>query len=158
MPDQSAAGVLTHRPCEPEPVEAPVAGPLHRQCGVEDRDSVVVLPHVELPANWTALTGAGEMAVAPGESGMLMLSVAVPSRAAAGVYPVRVVVTTTQDPQGVMDSVIVRVPPRRGVEVALQDRPGFVVSGRSYQTTFVVRNRGNAPGAIRVSARSRMRS
>ena len=117
-------------------------------------DTVHVMPHVELPKDWTILMGGTEFAVAPRSTEMLMLSVVVPARAAAGVYPLRMWITTAQDPKGVADSVIVVVPPRRALELGLVDRPGFVVSGRSYDAGFLLRNRGNMGTHVRLGARS----
>src|SRR5947208_793732 len=48
-------------------------------------DTVHVLPHVELPTDWTMLMGGAELAVAPRSTEMLMLSVVVPARAATQV-------------------------------------------------------------------------
>src|SRR5205823_9220711 len=60
-------------------------------------DTVHVLPHVELPKDWTMLMGGAELAVAPRSTEMLMLSVVVPARAPAGVYPLRMWVTSSQN-------------------------------------------------------------
>ncbi|MEX2178911.1 MAG: hypothetical protein WD801_09390 [Gemmatimonadaceae bacterium] len=121
---------------------------------VNRRDEAVqVMPHVELPETWTMLTGGALLPVPPRSTEMLMLSIVVPSRAAAGVYPVRLTVTTTANPEGVMDSILVLVQPRRAVEITLLDRPGFVVSGKGYEATFLVRNRGNVAGRMRLTAR-----
>ena len=117
-------------------------------------DSTDAMPHVETPKDWTVLMGNTAVGVGGRSSSMLMLSVAVPARAAAGVYPVRVVVTSSVDPRGAGDSVLVVVPPRRALEVTLGDRPGFVVSGRDYDATFLVRNRGNSPTQVRVAVKS----
>lgn len=121
-------------------------------------DSAEVMPHVETPKDWTVLTGGAPFPVAAHETGMLILSVVVPARAQAGVYPVRVWVTTKADPQGVMDSIVVLVPPRRALEVALLDRPGFVVSGKNYDASFLVRNRGNEATQVRLAVRSSLSS
>lgn len=116
-------------------------------------DSAAVRTRLELPAEWTALTGADTIRVAPRSSEMFILSVVVPARTLAGAYAVRVWVTSTADPQGTSDSLIVRVPERRATEVALLDRPGYVVSGRGYEAGFEVRNRGNLASTLRLSAR-----
>jgi hypothetical protein len=116
-------------------------------------DTAAVRTRLELPAEWTALTGSDTIRVAPQSSEMFILSVVVPARTLAGAYAVRVWVTSTADPQGASDSVIVRVPERRATEVALLDRPGYVVSGRGYEAGFEVRNRGNLTSTLRLSAR-----
>jgi hypothetical protein len=119
-------------------------------------ENVSVMPHVEMPKDWTILMGGSALPVGGRSSEMFMLSVVVPARAAAGIYAVRVWITTSRDPEGVMDSVVVRIPERRALEITMLDRPGFVVSGRNYQTTFQIRNRGNSPAELRVTARTSM--
>lgn len=115
-------------------------------------DSAVVLPHLEVPKEWTVLMGGDPFPIAPRASHLVLLGVAVPARTPAGVYPVRVWVTTRADPQGIADSVLVRVPERRAIEFGLVDRPAFVVSGRTYSAVFLLRNRGNAVTAVRLEA------
>lgn len=117
-------------------------------------DSVEVTPRLETPDDWTVLMGNSALTVGANGSAMLMLSVAVPARAAAGVYPIRVIVTSSADPRGAADSILVVVPARRALEVTLGQRPGFVVSGRNYDATWFVRNRGNLPTQVRVSVKS----
>lgn len=116
-------------------------------------DTVTVRPRLELPAEWTVLAGGDPILVGPRSSEMLILSVVVPTRTLAAAYPVRVWVTSTADPRGAVDSVLVRVAERRATEVSLLDRPGYVISGRSYETGFEVRNRGNLAAAIRLRVR-----
>ncbi|HEU4994795.1 MAG TPA: hypothetical protein VFT29_08245 [Gemmatimonadaceae bacterium] len=117
-------------------------------------DTVRMMPHIELPAQWSILTGSAPFDVAPHAAEILMLSVAVPARAAAGDYPVRVWVTTPLDPKGLMDSVIVTVPVRRILDFGLIDKPGYVVAGSAYETRFLLRNRGNLGARVKVTARS----
>lgn len=116
-------------------------------------DTVTVRTRLELPAEWTALTGSDSVIVAPGSSEMVMLSVMVPGRALAGTYTIRMWATSAADPRGVHDTLLVRVPERRATDVTLQDRPGYVISGRGYETAFQVRNRGNLVSRLRLSAR-----
>ena len=117
-------------------------------------NAVEVMPHVEMPKDWTVLIGGTPFALGGGETSMLVVSFAVPARAMAGTYPVRVWLTTRTDVKGTMDSVMVTVPRRTGVEVVLTDRPGYSVSGDSYEAGFMVRNRGNAPASIRLEVKS----
>lgn len=117
-------------------------------------DSVQVMPHIEVPSDWTVLMGGTTFGLRGRATELLMLSIVVPARAVAGVYPVRVWITTSADTKGTMDSIVVRVPQRRGLEVGLVERPGFVVSGNSYSAGFLLRNRGNTSVSIRVRARS----
>lgn len=118
------------------------------------QDSVEVTPSIETPKDWTVLMGNSDFTVGGNASAMLMLSVAVPARAAAGVYPIRVMVTSSLDPRGAGDSILVVVPPRRALELTLGQRPGFVVSGRNYDASWFVRNRGNLPTQVRVAVKS----
>jgi hypothetical protein len=116
--------------------------------------AVEVLPHIEAPKDWSVLMGAAPLMVDGNTTELLMLSIAVPARAAAGLYPVRVWVTTSADTKGAMDSVVVRVPERHSLEVGVIDKPGFVVSGKAYQAAFLIRNRGNSPTGVRLRVRS----
>jgi len=118
--------------------------------------NVQVMPHIEVPKDWTVLTGQSPFLVSDHGAEIMVLSVAVPARAAAGAYALRAWVTSAQDPNGVMDSVVVIVPRRQAIELGLVDRPGFVVAGKSYDAGFLLRNRGNVPAVIRISSRSSM--
>src|SRR6185503_11291672 len=118
-------------------------------------DSVAIAPRVEALSDWTVLMGAAPFVLAPRSSDILMVSVAVPARVAAGVYVIRVSLTSRTGVNGT-DSIVVMVPERRALDIGVLARPGFVVSGRSYETEFVVRNRGNVTTAVTLSARSAM--
>jgi hypothetical protein len=117
-------------------------------------DSVQVMPHVDMPKDWTVLLGALPFTIAGGATSMLVVSFAVPARATAGTYPVRVWLTTSTDTKGTMDSVMVTVPMRTGIEVVVTDRPGYSVSGNTYEAGFTVRNRGNAPAQLTLEVSS----
>jgi hypothetical protein len=117
-------------------------------------DSVSVLPHIDMPKDWTVLIGANQFDLPGRQTTMLVVSFAVPARAQAGTYPVRVWLTTRTDVKGKMDSVMVTVPLRTGLEVVLTDRPGYTVSGNSYSAGFTVRNRGNAPARVKLEVKS----
>jgi hypothetical protein len=116
-------------------------------------DTVDVMPHVDIPKDWTVLLGGSSFQSYSGSS-MLVLSFAVPSRFTAGTYPVRVWLTTRTDVKGTMDSVVVVVPPKRAIDVVLTDRPGYAVSGNTYEVGIQVRNRGNTNSSLRVDVRS----
>jgi hypothetical protein len=117
-------------------------------------DSTVVTPRIELPKDWTLLMGGADVVVASRSTEMLMLSVVVPARALAGVYPIRVGLTGPAEPKGVSDSILVSVPARRMLDIGLIDRPGFTVSGKTYDAEFQLRNRGNQVTRVRLVARS----
>lgn len=118
------------------------------------RDSVTVTPVVEAPKDWTVLMGGMQLTIGPSSSEMLMTSVAVPMKTVAGVYVIRVRALCPQLPDGAIDSVIVLVPARRGIDLAVVDRPSFVVSGKTYSADVMVRNRGNQTSRVRVSSKS----
>jgi hypothetical protein len=117
-------------------------------------DSVTVRTRLELPPEWSVLTTIDTLRAGPQSSELLILGIIVPSRTLAGAYPVRVWVTSASDPEGTVDSVIVLVPERIGTDVTLLDRPGYVVSGRAYESGFQVRNRGNRTATISLTVRS----
>ena len=114
---------------------------------------VLVVPRVEAPKDWALLTGHAPFPLAQRGTELLMFSVAVPARAAAGTYAVRTWVLSPGRDE-VMDSVLVRVPQRRVLDVGLIDRPGFVVAGKPYDARFLVRNRGNVASTLRISVGS----
>src|SRR5688572_2844665 len=112
-------------------------------------DIVHVTPRVQAPMDWPVLMGTTPFAIAPNSSTILMVSVVVPARATAGTYALGVEVGTRAS-----DSVVVRVPQRRALEVTLVDKPGYVISGEPYDARFLIRNRGNAWTRVRLRARS----
>ena len=119
-------------------------------------DSARLMAHADVPTGWTVLTGASTILVAPGATETLVLSVAVPARARAGTYPLRVSLTSGENFSLVTDSVLVVVPARRGLDLELLDRPTYAIAPRTYEARFLVRNRGNAPSSVRLSAGSRI--
>lgn len=116
-------------------------------------DTVHVTPSADVPQNWTVLTGAAPVTIAPRATEVVILSVAVPARTAAGAYSLRLSLGAECVPC-VLDSVIVVVPQRRALDIGLLGRPGFVVSGKYYDAGFLIRNRGNVVTDVRLSARS----
>ena len=112
-----------------------------------------VTPSIHTPMDWSVLTGTAPMHLEPRSTELLVLSVAIPARAIAGVYAIGVDVLSSALEIG-RDSVSVLVPSRRSLDVGLLDRPGFVVSGRSYEAAFLVRNRGNTEAMIQLATRS----
>jgi hypothetical protein len=110
---------------------------------------------IDLPPDWRLLMGKTPLTMQSGESALLMVGFAVPARAAAGPYVVTVRVFDVANERLLgLDSIVVVVPRRRALEVAMLDRPRYVVSGKSYDAGFLVRNRGNMPTTIRLVARS----
>lgn len=149
---QDAAG-LTLRASRRDTVRAGSTVTAAFMVGSTRADSLLARLRVELPAEWVALTAVDSVIVPPASAEMLIVSVAVPARTLAGTYAIRVHATTTDGTQAT-DSVSVLVPPRRATEIALLDRPGYVISGRFYESGFQVRNRGNLPATLRLAVRS----
>ena len=116
--------------------------------------SVEVMPHVEMPEGWTLLLGGAPFDVVAGQLNMLVLSLGVPTRVAAGAYIVRVRLTAKNDVNGTMDSVFVVVPVRKSIDIVLTDRPSYSVSGSIYEVGVQIRNRGNTTSRLRVDVRS----
>lgn len=118
------------------------------------QDSVEVVPRIDLPPDWTVLMGAAPFTVASGSNDLLMVSVAVPARAIAGVYQVRISLADRAGSASTADSVLVVVPQRRSLDLGLVARPGFVVAGKPYDAWFLLRNRGNVATQVKLSAHS----
>jgi len=118
-------------------------------------DSLHVVPRIDLPQEWRLLTGLPTQSVAGGESGLIMVGLSVPTRAAAAQYFVPVaLVEAGSDRLLAADTITVVVPRRRAVELGLLERPNFVVAGRSYDARFLLRNRGNAPTIVQLAVKS----
>jgi hypothetical protein len=118
-------------------------------------DELRTVQLVDLPKDWQLLMGETPLAIPAGESAMFMVGAAVPARAAAGGYVIRVRVLDMNARTLLgADSILVMVPRRRALEVSLVDRPGYVVAGKSYDAGFLVRNRGNAPTDVVLRAQS----
>ncbi|HMC56160.1 MAG TPA: hypothetical protein VKH19_13350 [Gemmatimonadaceae bacterium] len=122
---------------------------------------VQVAPRVALPANWRLVTGSAPLMVNPGEPALLIVSAMVPVRTVAGSYDIHVALFDPANLAGVdlaSDSMRIVVQPRRAVEVALVNHPTFILSGKSYDAEFTVRNRGNVVSSIVLKTRSVMGS
>lgn len=116
---------------------------------------VRAVPRVDLPPDWRLLTGSAETTVDAGATALVMVGISVPARVIAGAYHVRVALTEPgTDRVLARDSIAVRVPTRRAMELTLLERPNFVIAGRSYDARFLLRNRGNASTTVRFEATS----
>jgi len=119
----------------------------------------LVTPRVELPADWRLVTGGAALTLRPSESSLLIVSAMVPVRTVAGAYGLRVaLIDSVSGARLAADSIRIVVQPRRALDVALVNHPGFILSGKSYDAEFTVRNRGNVVSGIELKTRSAMGS
>jgi hypothetical protein len=116
-------------------------------------------PRIDLPPTWRLVTGNAPLDVGAGESGLLIISAMVPVKTVAGSYQIRLAVLDADNEKYLdSDSIRIAVEPRRALDVALVNHPSFIISGRSYDAEFTVRNRGNVPASVELRARSSMGS
>jgi hypothetical protein len=119
-------------------------------------DTLRLMPHVDLPDNWSALTGTTDIVLAPGASTLWLLTFVAPAKTPAGVYPARVALTSPQLFSLATDSVQVLVPARHSLRLELLDAPSYVIVPRPYEAVFALRNAGNTRASARVTVRSRL--
>ena len=117
-------------------------------------DSLTVVPRISPPADWIVVFGESPFSIAPRASDSWLMSVRVPSRTAAGRYAVRFRAIDAWGHFLLADSLFVNVRMRRGVQVALAERPAYAVSGTPYLGSFLVRNSGNVAATFSIRARS----
>src|SRR5688572_25860914 len=92
-------------------------------------DTANLSARVDVPRDWSLLMAPQTLTVPGRSSELAMIALAVPSRAAAGVYVIRVALVDIAERAVSSDSVLVVVPARRSLFLAPLSRPGFVVSG-----------------------------
>jgi hypothetical protein len=117
-------------------------------------DSLTVVSKISPPADWVLILGETPFSLGPRASDTWLMSLRIPSRTAAGRYAVRLRAIDAWGHFLLADSLLVDVRSRRGVQVALTERPGYAVSGTPYQGSFLVHNVGNVPANFSVRARS----
>lgn len=118
------------------------------------RDTLVVTPRIALPEGWIMLIGTATLTLAPGESDSWLTSVRIPSRAEAGRSTLHLALIDTRGTALATDSSMVQVLVKRGLDLALVERPTFAVTRTAYQSTFVLHNRGNVTAHLAVRATS----
>jgi hypothetical protein len=117
-------------------------------------DSLTVVSKISPPADWVVILGESPFSLGPRASDTWLMSLRVPSRTAAGRYAVRLRAIDAWGHFLLADSLLVDVRSRRGVQVALTERPGYAISGTPYQGSFLVHNVGNVAATFSVRARS----
>ncbi len=118
------------------------------------RDTLVVTPRIALPEGWITLVGTAVLTLAPGESDSWLTSVRIPSRAEAGRSTIHLALADARGTLLAIDSTVVQVLVKRGLDLTLVERPTFAVTRAAYQSTFVLRNRGNVTAHLAVRATS----
>ena len=97
-----------------------------------------------LPDGWRAVAGSGEVSLGADAEELRLVSILVPSHAAAGRHAVRFAVRETRDGGAsaeVQLAVTVRAEP--ALSLLLLERPPFVVAGATYLVAFALVNTGN---------------
>jgi hypothetical protein len=117
-------------------------------------DTLTVVSKISPPADWVVILGESPFSLGPRTSDTWLMSLRVPSHTAAGRYAVRLRAIDAWGHFLLADSLLVDVRSRRGVQVALTERPAYAVSGTPYQGSFLVRNVGNIAATFSVRARS----
>lgn len=123
---------------------------------VENRshDALTLSPRVAVPLDWSVVTGTQVFPLAAGKSDTWVISLAVPSRAAAGRHVIPLELTAASDDRSlVRDSLTVDVDERRAIEVMPMDHPAWVMAGKAYIASFLVHNAGNGLSSIHLIAR-----
>jgi len=108
-------------------------------------DTARVRLRLEVPRGWSALAAGDPMKVAPAGKELILASVSTPHSTAAGRYLIRAGLDV-----GAMDSLVVIVRARRGMDVLPLDVPGWVLAGAPFSVRFLVRNRGNLTAHVRL--------
>ena len=147
-------GLLLKRPVDAIKADAGGTITVTLQVRNPSLDTLTVVSRISPPADWAVILGDTPFTLGPRASDTWMVSLRVPSRTAAGRYAVRL---RTIDAWGHFlfeDSLLVDVRSRRGVQVALTERPPYGVSGTPYQGSFLVHNVGNVAATFSVRARS----
>lgn len=117
-------------------------------------DTLTVVSKLSPPPDWVVILGESPFTLGPRGSDTWLVSLRVPSRTPAGHYSVGLRAIDAWGHFLFSDSLLVDVRSRRGVQVALTERPAYGVSGTPYQGSFLVHNVGNVPTTFSVRARS----
>jgi hypothetical protein len=118
------------------------------------RSSLVVVPRISTPEDWSTLLGAFPFTLGPREGDSWLVSLRVPARAAAGRYIVHLAANDSAGRPLMRDSLIVDVQALHAVEIAVAERPAYAISGKPYRAAFIVRNRGNVATTFGLKASS----
>ncbi|HYE77627.1 MAG TPA: NEW3 domain-containing protein, partial [bacterium] len=145
---------LAIRPASPAPISADPGTVLSAGLRIDGTGAAVaVLETLELPAGWESVLPLAPFVVPPDGTARL-LAIQVPHGAAAGDYLIRYGLEGegSGEPLG---SVLlpVTITPRSALEFLVSEFPESLVAGTRVETPVLVRNRGNVPLDLRLSAR-----
>ena len=115
----------------------------------------VFLETIDLPEGWKLLFPMTTFPLKGGENEVRLVSIIVPPAAAAGKYTVTYLVKDSSYPfVGGYTRVEVNVLPLLGLEAITQEAPLYATAGESYDVSFQVINRGNAPVRVTIEIES----
>lgn len=147
-------GLLLRRPVNAIPADAGGTVTSTLQVRNPSLDTLTVVSRISPPEGWSVVLGESPFTLGPRASDIWLVSVRIPARTPAGRYAVRLRAIDAWGHFLLADSLLIDVRARRGVQVALTERPAYGVSGTPYQGSFLVHNLGNGAATFSVSARS----
>jgi hypothetical protein len=113
--------------------------------------AVIVQPQIALPKGWSVVIGSAAFGIAAQSRDTWLVGVAPGPAVTAGTYTVRATVVVGSDPAQ-MDSVVIRVPERHGLDVYPGETPPFVMGGGGFPVRFFVHNNGNVVATFALRA------
>jgi hypothetical protein len=113
-----------------------------------------LVPHIELPAEWSAPMGGLPFDIAPGDADNWIVSVRIPARAPAGRYSIGISAEDAASHLVLRDSLRIDVLALKGLELSLTNRPTYAVSGTAYRTSFLLQNKGNVVTTVLIRGKS----
>jgi cell division septation protein DedD len=112
-------------------------------------------PTTVLPVGWRAFRKESQFELASGVVDIRLVSFSIPGETPAGEYQVRYVVKDVASPGAAKEaSITVVVSPVRQLELKTLESPRYVLAGERYTSVFLLSNKGNVSGRIRLNARS----
>lgn len=115
-------------------------------------DTLRVESALELPAGWTSVAATESFRLAPGATDTWIVAVRVPASTQAGTYQLHGTVAAASGQA--RDSMSVRIVERRALELVSAGVTAWTTAGDEYQARFILRNAGNAPSTVVLTARS----
>jgi hypothetical protein len=115
------------------------------------RESVWAAPRIVVPKGWSVIVGGAPFDLSANGRELWLVGVAPTATTAAGTYMIRASLRVADD-STLADSVFVRLPERRGLEVFPGEAPSYTMAGDGYSVTFFVHNRGNVTSTFSLRA------
>jgi len=112
-------------------------------------------PTPVLPVGWRAFRRESQIELAPGGVDIRLVSFSIPAETPAGQYEVRYVVKDVAPPNVAKEaSITVVVTAVRELELKRLESPRYILAGERYTSIFLITNKGNVAGRIRLNAKS----